>query len=209
MTEQLTVAKRTETGKRRMKRLRLSGKIPAVLYGHGQEVVSLSVPTDQITAAIRHGSHLVDLGGELSESALIKDVVWDTYGLEVLHVDLARVDKTEIVEVTVAIHIRGVAPGISQGGVLHHLLHEVDMSCTAASIPDHLEVSVNHLDLGKAIHASELKLPEGATLLSPGEKIVVECVLPTEVSETDAAAGDGAEPEVIGRKKDEEGEGEA
>ena len=104
MTQQLTVAKRTETGKRRMKRLRLSGKIPAVLYGHGQEVVSLAVPTDQITTAIRHGSHLVDLGGELSESALIKDVVWDTFGLEVLHVDLARVDKTEVVEVTVAVH---------------------------------------------------------------------------------------------------------
>jgi large subunit ribosomal protein L25 len=208
MTQQITVAKRTETGKRRMKRLRQSGKIPAVLYGHGQEVLSLSVPTDQLTAAIRHGSHLVDLGGDLSESALIKDVVWDTYGLEVLHVDLARVDKTEVVEVTVAVHLRGVAPGISQGGVLHHLLHEVEMSCTAASIPDHLEVSVNHLELGKMIHASELKLPEGATLLTPGDKIVVECVLPVAAPDEEAVAGEGAEPEVIGRKK-EDGEAEA
>lgn len=209
MTQQLTVAKRTETGKRRMKRLRLSGQIPAVLYGHGQEVVSLAVPADQITTAIRHGSHLVDLGGELSESALIKDVVWDTFGTEVLHVDLARVDKTEVVEVTVAVHLRGVAPGISQGGVVHHLLHEVEIACTAASIPDHIEVSVNQLDLGKMIHASELKLPEGAKLLSPGEKIVVECVLPMVAPEGEAIpGGEGAEPEVIGRKK-EEGEEEA
>lgn len=211
MAEQLTVAKRTETGKRRMKRLRQAGKIPAVLYGHGQEVVSLAVPADEMTSAIRHGSHLVDLTGDLSESALIKDVAWDTFGLEVLHVDLARVDKSEVVEVTVAVHIRGVAPGASQGGIVQHLLHEVEIACTAASIPDHLEVSVNQLELGKSIHASELKLPEGAKLLSPGEKIVVQCVLPTVMPEAEAAVpgAEGAEPEVIGRKKEEESEEEA
>jgi large subunit ribosomal protein L25 len=127
----------------------------------------------------------------------------------VLHVDLARVDKSEVVEVTVAVHIRGDAPGTSHGGVVQHLLHEVDIECTAATIPDHLEVSVNQLDLGKSIHASELKLPEGAKLLTPGDKIVVQCVMPSAAPEEEEIPGaEGAEPEVIGRKKEEEGEEE-
>jgi large subunit ribosomal protein L25 len=208
MVDTLKVDRRTDTGKRRMKRLRRAGSIPAMLYGHGEENVALAVPSDQITAAIRHGSKLVDLTGAVSESALIRDVQWSTYGTEILHVDLARVSKTELVKVTVSIEIRGDAAGTREGGVVQHQLHQVQIECPAVSIPDHLVVNVNHLELGKVIHASDLQLPEGARLLSNPEAVVVQCVLPRVVEEAPAVpTGEGAEPELIGRKPEEE-EGE-
>ncbi|MCA9268276.1 MAG: 50S ribosomal protein L25 [Planctomycetales bacterium] len=201
MIESLTVARREKTGKRNMRRLRAAGHVPAVLYGHGEQCVHLAVPTDQLRAAIRHGSKLVDLTGDLSESALIREVQWDTYGIEVLHIDLTRVNKSELVEVTVPIHLRGEAPGTHEGGVVQHLLHEVDLECTAVSIPDHLTVSINHLEVDQAIHASELALPEGAKLLTDGELVVVQCVVPRAVEESETPSVEGAEPELIGRKE--------
>jgi len=205
--EELKVSRRTETGKRRMRRMRAAGSVPAVLYGHGEETVVLSVPTEQLNAAIRHGSQLVDLTGELSESALISEIQWDTYGGDVLHVDLTRVSKTEQVDVTVPLELRGAAPGTREGGVVTQPLHEIEIKCPAIAIPDHIEVNINHLELNDVIHASDLALPEGATLLIPADQVVAQCITPTAApEEEEAAPAEGAEPEIIGRKE-EEGEG--
>ena len=209
-TEQLNASKRTETGKRRMRRLRQAGSIPAVLYGHGEETVAISVPSEEIDAAIRHGSQLVDLTGDLNESALISDVQWDTFGMHPLHIDFTRVSKTEKVNVTVQLELRGVAPGTKEGGVVTQSLHELEINCPAIAIPENIEVNINHLELEGVIHASELTLPEGATLLVPEDQVVAQCITPTaepEEGEEEAAAAEGAEPEVIG-KKEEDGEGD-
>ncbi len=206
MAETLEVARRDQTGKRRMRRMRAGGDIPAVLYGHGQENITLSIPAEQLAAAIRHGARMVDLTGAVSESALIRDIQWDTFATDVLHVDLTRVDKSELVEVTLAIELRGVAPGIRAGGVVQQPLHEVEIECPAGSIPENIEVNINHLELDQAIHARELELPEKAKLLTPEEQIVVQCVMPTVVEEEEAVPGEGAEPEVIGKAAEEEGE---
>ena len=86
MAETLEAESRDSHGKRSTKRLRSGGKVPAVLYGHGQETVSLAVPAEQIRAAIRHGSRVVKLKGAANDSALIRDLQYDTYGLEILHI---------------------------------------------------------------------------------------------------------------------------
>lgn len=207
MAETLEVARRDQTGKRRMRRMRAGGDIPAVLYGHGQETVTLSIPAEQLAACIRHGARMVDLTGAVSESALIREIQWDTFATDVLHVDLTRVDKSELVEVTLAIELRGVAPGTRAGGVVQQPLHEVDIECPAGSIPENIEVNINHLQLDQAIHTRELELPEKAKLLTPEEQIVVQCVMPTIVEEEEEAVpGEGAEPEVIGKADEEEGD---
>lgn len=208
MVDKLNVSVREEKGKRRVRRLRRDGFIPAVLYGHGEENIVLSVPEPELDAAIRHGSQLVDLTGAVSESALIREVQWDTYGLEVLHIDLTRVSKTEQVEVTVSIELRGDAPGTREGGVVEQLLHEVDIECPAVAIPESITVNINDLNLDDVITADQLELPEGGTLITSAEQPVVQCLTPL-VEEEEAVPGvETIEPEVIGREDEEAAEGE-
>ena len=205
MAETLNVEIRQARGKRNAKRARQAGDIPAVLYGHGESSVSLSVHKDQVAAALRHGSRLVDLKGAVNESALIRELQWDTYGIEVLHVDFARVSEDERIEVTVPVELRGEAPGVREGGVVEHLVHEVEIECLATSIPEKMQVNINHLKLLETIMASQLTLPEGAKLLSDAEAMVVQCVEPAAEVEAEGVP-ESAEPEVIGRKAEDEEE---
>ncbi len=207
-SEVLNVEVRSQRGKRESRRMRHEGKIPAILYGHGQESISLTLSHDQFAVALRHHSRLVDLKGGVNESALIREMQWDTFGTEVLHVDFARVSADERIEVQVSVELRGEAPGLKDGGVIQHLLHEVTIECLAISIPETIQVRINKLNKGDEITAAQLVLPEGVKLLSDPEDVVVQCVEPVEEEETELG-GEGAEPEVIGRKAgdDEEEEG--
>ncbi len=204
MALQLAVEPRDIRGKHRIRRLRLSGQIPGVLYGHGLESVSLSVSHDSLTAAIRHGSRLVSLTGAVNESAFIRDLQWNTWGTEIVHVDFTRISEHEIVEVRVPVELRGESPGVRDGGVVVQHIHEVELACPASVIPDRLHVNVNHLALDQSILLAGLELPEGAKILAADmEAVVVECIIPVEMPEE----GEGeavAEPEVIGAKAEEE-----
>ena len=103
----LNAAVRTEVGSNAVKQVRKAGRIPAVLYGHGEQNVNLSLAGDEVHALIRHGSKLVDLKGDVADTALIRDVQWSTFGTDVLHVDLARVSADERVHVTVPVEVKG------------------------------------------------------------------------------------------------------
>lgn len=207
MAEELVVQIREEHGKRRNRRMRNSGTIPAVLYGHGEKTLSLSVGTDAFDTVLRHGARMVALSGGVRESALIREVQWDTWGNEVLHVDFTRVSAHEKVEVRVALELRGQAPGMLEGGNVEQLLHELDILCPAAQVPEKIEVRVNDLNVGDSISVSELGLPSGASLITPPEEVVVHCVEPVEMpeEEEEGAEAVSGEPEVIGENEEEEG----
>ncbi|MGV3608835.1 MAG: 50S ribosomal protein L25 [Planctomycetaceae bacterium] len=206
MAEVLNVKVRTEKGTSRMRRLRYSGFIPAELYGHGEANVSLVINPAEVWAAVKHGGKLVSLKGDINENALIRSVQWDTYGKELLHVDLIRVSESELVSTTVAIELKGTAVGTTEGGVIQFLTHEVEIECPAASIPEKIVVNITDLHLGKAIHAGELKLPAGAKLAAHPEDVIVSCVSPHKEAEAAVGAEGSAEPEVIGKKEKEAAE---
>lgn len=208
MAETLKVELRESRGKRNARRQRQSGLLPAVLYGHGQQTVSLSVSSEELEAAVRHGARLVKLTGAVDEQAFIRELQWNVWGTHVLHADFTRVSEHEKVRVTVAVEIRGEAPGVKAGGVLKQAIHQLDIECEATSIPEKLTVSVNQLNLGDQITVGQLQLPHSVTVLVDADEMVVECHEPVEVSEEPLAAAGEAEPEVIGRKKEEEGEEE-
>lgn len=209
MALELAVQPRNREGKRGNRRLRRSGRIPAILYGHGLANVSLSVDAEAITAAIRHGSRLVSLTGALSESAFIRELQWDTYGTHIVHVDFTRISEHEIVEVRVPVELRGEAPGVREGGVVVQLIHEVEIACPAAAIPERLAVNVNHLKLGESIALGVLELPQGAKILAADmEAVVVQCNVPVELPEEAAGEAAPGEPEVIGAKEKEGDEAE-
>ena len=189
MAEVLNVELRNASGKRHAKRLRNSGAIPAVLYGHGEQSVSLTVPREQFSTALRHGGRLVELKGGVNESALIRDLQWDTYGTGVLHIDFTRVSAGERIEVTVPVELRGQAPGVRAGGIVQHLVHEIEIECLATAIPDKIQLNVNHLELQASITVGQLELPAGVKLLSDPEVIAVQCVEPAAEEELAAGAG--------------------
>jgi len=198
----LNVELREAHGKRINRRLRAIGKVPAVLYGHKEKNVSLSIPVEMLGSAIRRGHRFVQLTGAVREKALIKECQWDTWGKEVLHVDLTRVSEHEKIRVFVSLELRGEAPGTKEGGVVKHQLHEIELECEASAVPEKIEVNINHLELGRAIHVSDLSLPVGSTALTDATLLVVSCSEVVEAAEEETAAIDGSEPEVIGRKKE-------
>jgi large subunit ribosomal protein L25 len=209
MAESLPVESRSQQGKLNNRRLRRDGKIPAVLYGHGLENVNLMVSAEILASTVRHGARLVNLTGAVEESAFIRELQWDTWGTNVLHVDLTRISLDEEVEVTVTIELRGEAPGVREGGVIEQIIHDVEIACPAGSIPEKLQVNINHLKLEEKITLAQLELPQGTRLLAEDlETIVVHCKVPAEEPEEAPAEAMPGEPEVIGAKKEEAAEEE-
>ncbi len=205
MAETLNVQIRETRGKRRARRQREAGFIPGVLYGHGEETVSLSLAASELDTALRHGSRLVQLAGAVAQQAFIRELQWDTWGAHVLHVDLTRVSAHEKVEVRVPVELRGEAPGVRQGGAIEQPVHELDVECEVTAIPEKIEVNVNHLELDQSITVADLKLPPTVRVLEEASVVVVHCAVPAEVVEEEGPA-ETAEPEVIGRRKAEEEE---
>jgi large subunit ribosomal protein L25 len=204
MAQELKVELRQSRGRHHSRRLRMAGSIPAVLYGHGKENISLAVPAESLDALVHHGNRLVTLTGAVSESAFIRDVQWDVWGTHVLHVDFTRISAHEHVKVQIAVEIRGEAPGVREGGVVEQLVHQVEIECPAAAIPEKLLVNINHLKLHDSITVADLQLPEGAVVLGDSAVVVVHCVEPVEMPEVEAVAAVAGEPEVIGEVKEKE-----
>ncbi len=204
MIETIEVQKRDDLGSWKMRKLRASGFIPAVLYGHGEANVCLSVKVESVLTLVRHGSKLVSLTGAISDTALLREVQWDSMGSEIVHLDFARVSQTELVEVSLPIHIHGEAPGAIGSGQLRFVTHEVTIRCPAASLPEFLTVDIGQLQLGHSIHVNEMKLPEGATPVTPGSVVIVQVV--AQAQSADDAAAAVAEPELIRKEKAAEGD---
>lgn len=192
MSDTLKVEKRSEIGSTRMQKLRATGKVPAVLYGHGEAALNLAVDWKELDAVLKHSGHVVQLTGALSESALIKEVQWDHVAQTCLHVDFARVSADELVEVTLEIVLKGTAKGLSQGGAVNHLVHEIEVLCPANAIPDRLELNVTDLELNGVLRSSNLSLPAGGRVVGAGDPVLVSCLVPQVIEEPAAAPAAGA-----------------
>jgi large subunit ribosomal protein L25 len=209
--KELVAQPRAATGSQAARKLRRTGLIPAVVYGHKEATIHLSVPAAEVEWAVRHGVHVVDLKADgKTEKALIKDLQWDHLGKDLLHVDFARVSADERIVVTVPVELKGIAPGVTAGGLLSHQLHSLAIECLALQVPESIRVNINELQLGAAIHVRELVLPPDVKAMVDPEVVVVHVTVPAaEPAPTAAPAEPGAaEPEVIGRQAKEEEEGE-
>jgi large subunit ribosomal protein L25 len=211
MAETLKVKRREKLGGGNNRRLRKTGQVPAILYGHGEATVPLAVESSAIMNVIRHGHKLVKLEGDVAEGAFIKAVQWDVFGKGLIHIDLLRVSDTEQVRTTVSIELKGTAPGLTEGGIIEFVLHELEIECPAAAVPEKLIVSVNDLHLNQSIHARDVPLPPGASLLDDEDLVVVHCITPhvqEEVAGAPLVEPGAAEPELIRKEKPAEDEAE-
>jgi large subunit ribosomal protein L25 len=198
----LAVQPREGTGSRKAARLRKQGRLPAVVYGHKEAVVAVSLDYEEFDRAVRklHARSLnITLDGK-TETVLIKELQWDHLGKEMVHADLWRVSATETVKVVVPVELRG-APKSMGGGVLDQPFHTLHVECLAIAIPDAIRIDITALTLGHPVHVRELALPAGVKVLEPAEAVVVQIKLAGQEPTAAGADGTGAEPEVLTAKK--------
>jgi large subunit ribosomal protein L25 len=194
---------RSALGSRANKRLRDTGKVPGVVYGHKEAVVPVSLPKKELVNHLNHGTHVFDLSLDgKAEKVLVKEVQYDHLGIEVLHVDFARVSADERVEVTVPLELKGEPAGESEGGVLQQIVAELEIECLVTDIPSVIVHNVSEMKLDDVLHIKELKLPPGVKALQDEDLVVAQ--VKTIEEEVAAPTEEGAaEPEIIGRKPEE------
>lgn len=192
----LVVEARTSTGKGAARRLRAQGRIPAILYGRGRESLPLALDPRALEKILRAGgaNTLLDLTveghPEIKDTvALVKELQRDPLRGTIVHADLYAVDLNRTVRVEVPVHLVGKARGLEFGGILEHTLREIELECLPRAIPDFIEVDVTALEVGDVLHARDIQLPEGVTMVTDPEQAVVAVALPqAEAAGEEAAA---------------------
>jgi large subunit ribosomal protein L25 len=203
------VAEFRETqGKGASRRLRHEGKVPAILYGGHTDARALTLSHQKLSIMLdneRFYSTILNLRvGDQTQAAILKDVQRHPFKNAIVHVDFQRVEENEKIRINIPLHFTGaaVSPGVkSQGGIVSHMRTETEVSCLPKDLPEFIEVDVSGLSLNESIHLSQLKVPEGVTLveLAKDDAAVVAIHSPrAEEPEPTAAAAAGAAPAAEG-----------
>ncbi|MCZ6834391.1 MAG: 50S ribosomal protein L25 [Planctomycetota bacterium] len=214
-TPTITATLRDRTGTRFSKRLRESGRLPAVIYGHKTDPVSVSVDAKEVITHLQHGSHVftVDVEGSKSETCLVKDLQFGYLGDNIIHMDLARVNLDEEVHVNVHLNFSGTPEeGKATGAIVSHPLSELEIICKVSAIPEEIKVDTSE-HIGLIMTVGDMQLPEGMrTEVNPGTPILMISFVAAdepEGEEVDVAEVAGTEPEVLTKAKEEGAEGES
>ncbi len=173
MSLELNATKRDDTGKGASRRLRHANKLPAIIYGGKKEPLSITLDQKDIQHELPNEdfySQVLTLSVDgTTESVLLRDIQHHPYKMEVMHMDFTRVDEKHVVHVHTPLHFAGDenSPGIKQeGGVVSHVMNEVELECLPKNIPQHIDVDLSEMHVGDIIHLSDLKLPEGVEVLA-------------------------------------------
>jgi large subunit ribosomal protein L25 len=207
-TPTIEVATRERTGTRYAKRLRDAGRLPAVIYGHGNDPVHVSLDTTETINHLRDGVHVIDVrvDGGTVETCLIKELQFGHLGDDLVHVDFTRVDLHQVVTVNVPINLTGTPKGTKETGAMLVVVRpQIEVSCKVSEIPSEIKADIS--EMMESLTIGELDLPEGVTPSLDLEKhichIEFQAAEDADAEATDVTA-DGSEPEVITEKKEEE-----
>lgn len=198
---------RAGTGKGAARSARRGGAVPAVLYGRGRAAQAIAVDGRALSAALHTHAGLnvlidLDLGGPASRvpgraeptTVMVREIQRDIFRHHPIHVDFYAISLTERLETRVRVQLKGTAKGIAEGGVVEHHLREVLVECLPTQIPEQIELDVTELVIGRSLHASDLVIPGGVTLVTPPEDVVVTVVAPKVIEEEVAPAAAAAVP---------------
>jgi len=191
---------RENFGKGYARRLRMAGRIPAVIYGHGSAVQHVSLPAHEVGLLLRKANAILNLNvAGKKQLALVKDVQKDPVRQIIEHLDLVTVKKGEKVQVEVPIHLEGES---FSGTIAMLEVNTIRLEADATSIPERILVDIEGAEEGTKIHAAEVTLPDGASLLDDAELLLVNVIVPAAVSLDEPTEGE----EVEGEEGDAEGD---
>lgn len=200
----LSATLRHDTGKGVARKLRQNGEIPGVIYGHGREPQSLTLNArefERLISRVAAASTVIelDLGGTTARS-LIREIQRHPFKKLIMHVDFQEVVAGEMVTLKCPIVYVGTPYGVrTEGGVLDQIMHELTIMALPSAIPDHINVDISDLHVGKSIHVSDLVLPEGIKVVDDESSTV--CIIQASKAGTTETTDATAEPEVIRAKK--------
>ena len=202
-------------GKNDARRARRAGMVPITVYGGGAETVSAVAALRDLAAILRSESgrntiFTVDVEGVGASEVMFHDRQIDPVKGRLIHADLTRLVKGQKIEVTVPLHLTGEPVGVREKqGVLEQIIREIEIRCEPREIPDTLDVDVTNLDVHDTLHVSDIKVAEGVEILTDGDQVIATVgIVKEEVAAAPAEGEEPAEPEVIGKGKKEEDEGE-
>jgi large subunit ribosomal protein L25 len=191
---------RTSFGKGAARKLRAAGKIPAVIYGHGSEPVHVALPAHETTLIARRANALLDLKmPEDQQLVLIKDIQRDPVRQIIEHLDLVIVRKGEKVTVDIAVHVEGEP---YPGTMVQLENNTVSVEAEATHIPESVSVSVEGMEEGTQVHAGELKLPAGSTLVSVPEMLILSIQQPPKAEEETPVVAEESDAPAAGDSED-------
>lgn len=212
----ISAEKRSESGKGFARRLRASGRVPAVVYGKGEDTVSVSLDAHealQLFQAISVDNTIVNLevAGEEPMETLVREIQVHPFRTELIHVDFYRIQRGVALEVDVPVHFHGTPIGVKEkGGILDVILHQIRVSCMPSKIPESIDIDIEGLDLGESLHISDLPVEEGVEILSDPIRTICTVGLPKAEPEPEedeeAALLEGEEEAEDGAEDGAEGE---
>ena len=205
---------RTTVGKGAARKLRAAGTIPAIIYGHKRDPLSLALDEHTLNKLLEKISYTttvieLDVAGTMART-LIRELQRHPVKRNILHVDFQELVAGEKVTVRVPLKFVGTPDGVrTGGGILDETIRELHITVDPSDIPNHIDVDVTSLQVGKSLHIRDVKVPAGVTVLDDPAGTICVCMIPKEVAEPVAgadAAATPAEPELIRKVKPEEGE---
>jgi len=214
-TASLNASIRNDRGTGVARKLRQSGNVPAIIYGHGREPQSLAINTrevERLLGTISAGSTVIELNMDgTTARTLIREIQRHPFKRSILHIDFQELVAGEKVSVNVPIVLTGVPDGVRvSGGILSQVMSELTIRCDPVNIPRRIEADVTHVLIGHSIHVSDLKAPEGVEIMDDADTTIAVVSAPkveAEAPTAEAATTEG-EPELIRKTKEEE-EGES
>ncbi len=215
MAEKITikVEKREGRGRNFSRNLRRDGKIPAVVYGGGEDSVAITADLKDLAAIIRSDSGVntlftLDIGDGSENRVIFQDRQIDPVTGRLVHADLRRLAKGEKIELMIPVNLIGEPKGLDEeGSLLDQLMREISVKCLPSNIPDSIDVNVEHLEMNEAIHISDIKFDDDIEVLDDPESIVAAVVFVRE-EVLEPEVDEDAEPEIIGEEVEEGAEGE-
>jgi len=211
MKIEFTAFPRQNQGTGNSRRMRGKGLVPGVVYGASREPQMIQLDHNALFQHLRleafHASILDMTVDGVKEPVLLRDVQMHPWKARVLHIDFQRVAKDRRIHMKVPLHFthEDINPGVKAGGVISHVMTDVDIQCLPDDLPEFIAVDIGTLELGHSIHAGELVLPKGVELVSrlKSENPVVVAVQVPRVVVEEAPAAEAAATEIIGEKKDD------
>ena len=197
---------REHTGSKTVRKIREQGRIPAIVYGHKKTPAAISLDAHNFVEGLHHGHRVMDIQiGKKKEKTIVKELQYDHLGKNIIHVDLIRVDVGETVKVRVPIELKGTAAGTHESGIIEEQTDRLEIECRVTDIPETIVVSVKDVHVGDTLHASDIELPDGITLVSPPETLLVTCHLVAAAKTTEEVEEEmPVTPEIIGETKEPE-----
>jgi large subunit ribosomal protein L25 len=195
--------------------LRRRGFFPAIIYGHKIEPLTIQLAEKTFRRVMSSGGENViinmELGKDVPETVIVKEVQIDPVSRQILHADFMRVSLEERITTHISVMLKGTAPGIAEGGILEFMHRDIRVECQAGKIPEHIELDVSSLNIGDQIRVGNIKVDQEITVLDDSSTIIVAIGTPSVHKEdevVEAPVAEEVEPEVIERRKKEEEEEE-